>query len=342
MICIRNVERYIVGNNLLYVLFGNDSYSVREALREINLSLSNDFFNTEVLEGEKISINEFNIACETVPFLSDKRVVVVNGLLERFEVPKKQSRVKRPSRVNQVKEWQSFADTINTLPETTILILIDGDASHSNPLVKAISEKGTIKQFNLLKYRELIGWIKERIKNAGGAASPAAVEALAKLVGSDLWTLSNEIAKLISYTDGNVIQEIDVNNLVSNAQESSVFVLVDAVLSGKASVAQEIVRQLLNNGAAPNYLLTMLSRQIRLAVLTKDMLRDKKTESTIQFNLNLPDYPFRKTMEQARKYSFEQLKVFYEKLLETDISLKTGKISDKLALNILVVELCQR
>jgi DNA polymerase III delta subunit len=61
----------------------------------------------------------------------------------------------------------------------------------------------------------------------------------------------------------------------------------------------------------------------------------------IQSRLKLADYPFQKTLAQAKRYSGSQLRKFYEKLLETDIAIKTGKYADELALNILVVELCQ-
>jgi DNA polymerase III delta subunit len=50
----------------------------------------------------------------------------------------------------------------------------------------------------------------------------------------------------------------------------------------------------------------------------------------------------RKTLEQAGGYSLQRLKEGYHKLLETDLSIKTGKYGGELALNILIAELCQR
>ena len=49
----------------------------------------------------------------------------------------------------------------------------------------------------------------------------------------------------------------------------------------------------------------------------------------------------RKTLEQADRYSWERLKEVYYKLLEADLSIKTGRFDGELTLNILLAELCQ-
>jgi DNA polymerase III delta subunit len=50
-------------------------------------------------------------------------------------------------------------------------------------------------------------------------------------------------------------------------------------------------------------------------------------------------YGVDKTLSQAELYDFKGVKRVYDKLLETDLAIKTGKYSDKLALELLVAEL---
>jgi DNA polymerase III delta subunit len=50
-------------------------------------------------------------------------------------------------------------------------------------------------------------------------------------------------------------------------------------------------------------------------------------------------YSLDKTLGQAKLYDVEGVKRAYDKLLETDSAIKTGKYSDKLALELLVTEL---
>ena len=47
------------------------------------------------------------------------------------------------------------------------------------------------------------------------------------------------------------------------------------------------------------------------------------------------EFPLRKTLEQAQRYPLERLKSVYKRLLEADLSIKTGRYDGRLALNLL-------
>jgi DNA polymerase-3 subunit delta len=130
--------------------------------------------------------------------------------------------------------------------------------------------------------------------------------------------------------------------VVSYVQEANVFAMVDAILEFKAGVAEQLLEQLLQQGATPAYLLAMLSRQVRMIVRVKDLKSQGKSEAEIQNKLALAsDFVLRKTSEQAGRYSLARLKEVYHKLLEADLAIKTGRLDPELALNILIAELCQ-
>jgi DNA polymerase-3 subunit delta len=119
--------------------------------------------------------------------------------------------------------------------------------------------------------------------------------------------------------------------------------MVDAILEFRAGLAQELLQQLFKQGAAPAQLLVMLSRQVRIIFLVKEMRDRGKSRGDIQSKLGLTsDFLLRKAWEQADKYSSARLHQVYHKLLETDISIKTGKLDGELALDVLIAELGQR
>jgi len=181
------------------------------------------------------------------------------------------------------------------------------------------------------------------VSEAGGSISPQAVDLLARFVGGNLWIMANEIDKLVLFTSGRRIEEEDVRLVVSYAQEANVFAMVDAILELKAGVAEQLQQQLLQRGAAPAYLLVMLVRQVRMIVRVKELRNQRKSKIEIQNKLALTsEFTLRKTLEQADRYSLTRLKEVYHKLLEADLSIKTGRFDAELALNILIAELCQR
>jgi len=148
----------------------------------------------------------------------------------------------------------------NNIPASTILVLVDviGDKERSkSPLFKELSAGAEVKTFPLLKGVGLRQWIREQVSQEGGEISPPAIELLARLIGSNLWIMQNEIRKLTLFTSGRCIEEGDVSRVVSYAQETSVFAMVDAVIEFKAGLAEKLLEQLLENGAAPVHLLFM-------------------------------------------------------------------------------------
>jgi DNA polymerase-3 subunit delta len=196
--------------------------------------------------------------------------------------------------------------------------------------------------FPLLKESRLHQWIEKCVGEKGGSISPQAVDLLTRFVGGNLWIMANEIDKLVLFTLGRRIEEEDIRRVVSYVQEANVFAMVDAILEFKAGVAEQLLEQLLQQGATPAYLLAMLSRQVRMIVRVKDLKSQGKSEAEIQNKLALAsDFVLRKTSEQAGRYSLARLKGVYHKLLEADLAIKTGRLEPELALNILIAELCQ-
>ena len=331
---------------MLYILLGQDDFSLRQSLEEIKKGIGDQTLlatNTITLDGQKVTLDQLRTVCETVPFLAEKRLVIINGLLERFEPKSKPSRKRKITGVtNQQNEYKSLVACISHIPDSTILVLIDGRIRSNNPLFRELSAKAEVRSFPLLSDTRLRQWIQRRVSEGDGSISPPAVDLLAGLVGANLWVMANEIDKLILFALGRRIEEEDVKLVVSYVQQANVFAMVDAILEFKAGVAEQSLQQLLQRGAAPAYLLAMLSRQVRMVVQVKELRNQGKPKTEIQNRLGLAsEFALRKTLEQAGRYSWERLKDVYHKLLEADLAIKTGKYKDELALNILIAELCQ-
>jgi len=331
---------------LLHILLGQDDFSLRQALEKIKAGVGDQTLlatNTTTLDGRQLTLDQLRAVCETAPFLAERRLVIVNGLLERFE-PKKGTRSRRKVKpiANQQNEYKSFSAYATQIPDSTTLVLIDGQIGSKNPLLKELSLKAQVKSFPLLKNDRLRQWIGQRMKQEGSSISAEAVNLLAKFIGSDLWIMASEINKLALFTSGRRIEEEDVKQLVSHVQEANVFAMVDAILESKAGVAEQLLQRLLESGAVPAYLLVMLSRQVRMIVQAKELRSQRKAEAEIQNKLGLTaEFALRKVLEQADRYPMKQIIEVYHKLLETDLFIKTGKYDGELALNLLIADLCQ-
>jgi DNA polymerase III subunit delta len=327
---------------MLYILYGQDDFSLNQAVGRIKADLGDwemVAINTTSLEGQHLTLSELRNKCDTTPFLSSHRVVIVEGLLGRFEVKQSKPRSGKGKSGNGLGEWEGLASCIKQMPETTVLMLVDGEVKGQNPLLKKLSPLAEVRTFLLLRGKDLKAWIQQRVKEEGGDITPQAVNLLAELIGGDLWAMNAEIQKLLLYSQERPISEDDVRQLVSYVQEANIFALVDAVAEGRTELAQRILHRLYYEGMAPTYILVMITRQFRLIAQARD-LESGLSRLQIQDRLGLKSsYSLDKTLSQAKLYDFEGVKRAYNKLLETDLAIKTGKYSDKLALELLVTEL---
>lgn len=327
---------------MLYILYGQDDFSLNQAVEKIKAGLGDREMvatSTTNLEGQHLTLGELRNKCNTAPFLSSHRLVIVDGLLGRFEVKQSKPRSGKGKSGNGLGEWEGLASCIKQMPETTVLMLVDGEVKGQNPLLKKLSPLAEVRTFPLLRGRDLKVWIQQRVRAEGGDITPQAVNLLAELIGGDLWAMNGEIQKLLLYSQERPISEDDVRQLVSHVQEANIFALVDAVAEGRTELAQRILHRLYYEGMAPIYILTMITRQFRLIAQARD-LEPGLSRLQIQDRLGLKSsYSLDKTLSQAKLYDFEGVKRAYDKLLETDLAIKTGKYSDKLALELLVTEL---
>jgi len=332
---------------LFYILYGKDDFSLQQALEGIKVELGNEEMlavNTSILDGQQIRLSQLMDTCSVVPFLCPCRLVIVKGLLGRFET--KAGSERRPARSkaknnSTLEEWAGLPEYVKQMPQTTILVLVDGEVKSGNRLMKSLAPLAKVKGFPQLNDRNLGDWAQGRIKEGGGNISPTALKLLVRLVGADLWVMSGEIDKLLAYCSGQVITEDNVKELTSFAREANIFALVDAILEGRTSQAQQLLHRLLRDGASPAYILAMITRQLRLIVMAKDTGR-KKSQPGIAAGLeSVSDYSLEKAAKQAKAFTLERIKKAYDKLLEADIGIKTGRYEGDLALDLLVVELGQ-
>jgi len=335
-------------NGMLYILHGRDDFSRREELGRIKASLDPDGMlatNTDVLDGREVTLEQLTAICGTVPFLGSHRLVVVEGLLGRFEPPDRPRRGSaRPRRGPgpELERWRTLAECVQGLPASTTLVFLDDELSAGNPLFDALQPHAQVIKFRLLKPGEVLQWVLDRAQRQGVDISPTAAKLLAELVGDKLWILANELDKLAAYAYGRRIEEADVKALVSEARDVNVFAMVDAIVEKRPAVALRLLRRQIDDGRDAGYLLAMITRQYRLIIQAKELSQSGITTQEIGQRLGIgSEFVLQRVLDQADRYSLSRLKAAYRRLLEADEAVKRGRYSDELALELLVHDLAR-
>ena len=262
---------------MIYLIYGEDSLSVEETLASLSADDGdNDLYdvNTTTLNGATVSLSELEAAWSTIPFLADKRTVVVRDLLARLE----QGRGGGSSRSRSMDgEWADIGERLAHVPDSTELIFVDAAISRNNPLLRAIRPLAQVHEFRLPSVRDMPGWVRQRANRLGAAIEPSAISALVDAIGNDTRLIDMELQKLAIYrshgrSDGGsdgMIRRQDVEAMVSYVREANIFAAVDAALEGRAGFALRLAHQLLAEGRSSTYVVTMLARQVRFLIVAR-------------------------------------------------------------------------
>ncbi len=332
---------------MIYIFHGEDDFQRAEAVKKLRAQMGDPQFaelNTTTLEGRALSFGELRHHADAIPFLSDKRLVLVEGLLARMDPRRKASEEGEDAEEESNPELkQQLLDYLPNIAPTTELVFIENKKLAANNAVLRFAEKdkknAQVKLFAAPDAKDLPDWVIGHVEKKGGTIDFSAANDLALFVGADLRALDSEIEKLIVYKNGATIRREDVRAMVAPAQEQSIFELVDALGARKTQRALELLHEQLRHNANEFYLLSMITRQYRIMLQVRDLSMRRLGAEAIQKQLGLHPFVTKKMSEQARNYSVEQLEGVMIKLLDVDVSLKTSRLEPTLALDLLVVDL---
>ena len=329
---------------MIYSLSGDDDFTIRETLAGMKESVGTpDVRDVNIVTLDaNVSLDEFTANASTVPFLADKRLVLVEGLLGKFE---RRGGGRSGSGANgrkDLSEWERLPLVLADVPETTDVVFVDGRLNASNPLLKLIQERVTARTFNPPGPRELRMWIADRARSEGAEIEERAIQVLAETIGSDLPVIASELRKLALVAAGRAITAEDVDGMVSYAQESNIFASVDAIVEGRVSEALGLVHGLLEGGSPTGYIITMIARQVRLLILAKEIGARRLSTGEASQRLRLSGYPLRKTLFQADRFSMERLVEIHRMLLEADLAMKSTGADDELILDTLIADIASQ
>ncbi len=320
-----------------YLFHGDDDFRLEQEVQQFRAKLSdapNADLNMSEFDGETTSAAEVINAARSFPFLADKRIVIVKGMLAWI--------TRKGAGETGKKAVELLLESLPNLPETARLVFVERQKlPDSNKIVKLAREQGYEKLFDAPK--DSTKWILKRAKDEYQAEiEPHAASALASVTGDDLRRADNELVKLALYANGErPITEQDVSLLTPYVAEADLFAMVDAMAEGRGQVALTLMHRLLEDKTDPFSLYGMIVRQFRLLLVAKEYLDAGGSPGGIAQAISVHNFVAQKLAKQTRAFTLEQLEGIYRALLDNDFKIKTGRIKPELALDLLVARLAK-
>lgn len=327
----RSIKDKDIGS--LYLFYGTEDYLKRNYTNYIEENILTDEFrlmNKVVLEG-KVTPAAIIGNCETPPIFCDRKLVVVknSGLFK--------SKKKGDGTVKKAKTDDELAQFLPNVPRDACLIFIEPEIDKRVKYVDLLKKHGLIVEFNYRKPEEMAKWILRMVKARKHEMDLKTAAQLAEYCEPGMDDVLNEIEKLCLYIgDRPQITMEDIKRVCSRSVKSRVFDLTDAIGARNCAKALSLLNDLVVLKEPMPKVMYMIMRQFRQLAQIKLMKREGANQAEITGRLRLPPYFSGKIIQQAERFSLEKLEKAISTGLELDLAIKTGKIQDRTAIELMI------
>jgi len=351
---------------MILFLYGPDTYRSRQKLNEIiehYKKVHKSGLNLKYFDDENLNFQDFKDEVRQTSMFAEKKLIILAEAFPNSEFKEK-----------FLKGAKIFRDA-----EDVILFYETGQIPEKDSLFDFLIKQAKCQEFKPLEGQRLRNWIKKEFEKYQTGIENKALDKLIEFVGSNLWQMSNEIRKLVSYrapraarrrdksllnlrsapprsvAEGGKENEVlfdhkskyknieissgDIELLVKPKIETDIFKTIDALALKDKKQALGLVHKHLEKGDSPLYLLSMINFQFRNLLIVKDLIQKYRSPYIPSKVTNLHPYIIKKSYSLAQKFTIQELKKIYQKIFQVDLDIKTGRVEPEVALDLLIAEI---
>lgn len=306
----------------VYLLYGDEPYLKKQYKDRLQEAITNsDTMNFSYYEGEKLNVKEIIDMANTLPFFSEKRLIIIenSGFFKRSN--------------------EELAAFVSELPDYLVLVFVEEVVDERNKLFKAVKKIGYVSQMTQQTEAVLIKWIDKNFKENEKRIEAAAIRLLLDKTGASMVLLKTEMDKVLSYCGTrNEVQTADIEAICSTVTVSKIFDMITAIALKKQQTALRLYYDLLSEKEPPMNILSLLVRQFNGILQAKEELAMGVHSSVIAKNIGVAPFIAQKYINQAKNFSSKQLKMALKDCADVEEAVKTGKLDAKMGVELMIIK----
>lgn len=304
----------------VYLLYGEESFLKQSYKKKLKEAVAgDDTMNYNYFEGKGLDVNELISLSDTMPFFSDKRLIIIedSGFFKTSS--------------------EALADYLPMIPDTTCIVFVEDAVDKRNRLFKKVKELGHAAEMKRQDSAQLARWAGTILAQNGRKITGSSMNLFLERTGDDMENIRMELEKLISYTMGSdVVTTEDVEAVTTVQVTNKIFDMVNAIVTRKTRLAMDLYEDLLTLKEPPMRILFLIARQFNQLLLVKEMTAKGTDRGTIASKLKIPPFVAGKVSAQAGAFTREQILSYVKGCVEAEEAVKTGRMNDRMAVELLI------
>lgn len=306
----------------VYLLYGEEAFLKNSYKNRLKAAMiGDDTMNFNRFEGKGIDGKEIISLADTMPFFSEKRLIIVedSGFFKAAA--------------------EELAAYLPNMPDSTCLIFVESEVDKRNKLFKRVKESGYAAEMARQDSSQLSKWAGAILAKEGKKITGRTMELFLTMAGDDMEHIRMELEKLISYTMGReVITNEDVESICTVRVTNKIFDMVTAIVNRQTRKAMDLYEDLLTLKEPPMRILFLIARQFNQLLQVKELMGKGMDKGSIASKLKVPPFAAGKMMPQARAFSREQILSYVDLCVSAEEAVKTGRLNDRLAVELLLTK----
>ncbi len=318
----------------LYFFYGEETFLLHHYLKQLQKVIVDpltESFNFHKLTVETFNLQSFADCVENLPMMAERTMVIVDEI-DIFKL-NEADREKMTEILSDIPEYCTVVFTYITTP-------FKPDKRYKK-LWDAVNGNGMLVEFQKQSQRDLVNWISRHFASCGKRIDPNLCVYLMDITGGTMTALSGEISKVCAYSGADEIRKSDIDAVVEPVLDAVVFQMTDLLSQKEYGAALVKLHQLLKMQEEPIQILGAIGSHFRRLGTARTLLDNGKTAAELMKLTGLSDYPARKTMSAASRFSASFYKKAAELVLNTDIKMKTSADDNDRLLEVLILQLSQ-
>lgn len=307
----------------VYLLYGEEAYLKRAYKKRLTQAVisEEDTMNLNVYEGKGVNTKEIIDVAQTMPFFADYRLI----LMENTGFFKTAN--------------EAMAEYVREIPESAVLLFVEEEVDKRNKLFKAVKETGYVCELARQTDAKLAAWALGLMGKEGRRITEENMKFFLSRTGNDMENIYQEWLKLSAYTAGReVITKEDIEEICSVQITGKIFDMIHAISEKKQKKALEYYDDLLTLKEPPMRILFFMAREYRLLLQVKQLAGEGKASAEIAKRTRLQGFLVGKYLAQAKRFTAESLKEALAECAETEEAVKTGRMDDRLGVELLIIK----